>query len=229
MFLLPDKTAFRYLRVKKSADCRYGVVSQCLQAQQASKMNPQYISNVCMKFNSKLGGTTHRVGNTPMGHFKVPTMVLGADVSHASPGSNQPSTAAFTVSIDSKLTIRDALPCFANELFTLTEAAARYAAVVQTNGVRVEMIQEPTIRSNLLPLVGGWIQNPNLGGGKGPVDILYFRDGVSEGQYAQVIDQEVRVMRKLFSEKMPQWKVGRPHPPKIHHKERKLTSPVSQA
>lgn len=29
IFILSDKTAFHYARIKKSADCRYGVVSQC--------------------------------------------------------------------------------------------------------------------------------------------------------------------------------------------------------
>ena len=29
IFVLADKTAFHYSRIKKSADCRYGVVSQC--------------------------------------------------------------------------------------------------------------------------------------------------------------------------------------------------------
>ena len=52
-----------------------------------AKCQGQYISNVCMKFNAKLGGTTCRaVGPTsagPLGQFKVPTMVIGADVSHA--------------------------------------------------------------------------------------------------------------------------------------------------
>lgn len=63
MFILPTKNADLYNRIKKSTDCRFGVVSQCMLANQVLKNAPQYHSNVCMKFNAKLGGTTARVAN----------------------------------------------------------------------------------------------------------------------------------------------------------------------
>lgn len=60
-FVLPTKNADMYTRIKKSADCRYGVVSQCVNVNHVLKNSPQYHSNVCMKVNAKLGGTTCRV------------------------------------------------------------------------------------------------------------------------------------------------------------------------
>lgn len=60
-FILPTKNADMYNRIKKSTDCRYGVVSQCLNINHVLKNQPQYHSNVCMKVNAKLGGTTCRV------------------------------------------------------------------------------------------------------------------------------------------------------------------------
>lgn len=63
IFMLPEKAAFQYLRIKKSADCRYGVVSQCVQNLHVQKCQPQYLSNVLMKFNAKLGGTTAKVAS----------------------------------------------------------------------------------------------------------------------------------------------------------------------
>lgn len=60
-FILPTKNADMYNRIKKSADCRYGVVSQCVNVNHMLKNQPQYHSNVCMKVNAKLGGTTCRV------------------------------------------------------------------------------------------------------------------------------------------------------------------------
>ena len=60
-FILPTKNADMYTRIKKSADCRYGVVSQCINVNHMFKNQPQYHSNVCMKVNAKLGGTTCRV------------------------------------------------------------------------------------------------------------------------------------------------------------------------
>ena len=61
VFILPGKNTEMYSRIKKSADCRFGVMSQCMQAAHVAKNNPQYHSNVCMKFNAKLGGTTNKV------------------------------------------------------------------------------------------------------------------------------------------------------------------------
>ena len=56
--ILSNKSADVYNRIKKSCDCRYGIMSQCVQASSVIKNQPQYCSNVLMKFNCKLGGTT---------------------------------------------------------------------------------------------------------------------------------------------------------------------------
>ena len=46
------------------------------------------VSNICLKLNSKLGGTNHVLAPTSRPEaFKVPFMVMGADVSHAPPES----------------------------------------------------------------------------------------------------------------------------------------------
>jgi eukaryotic translation initiation factor 2C len=185
VFVLPDKDATTYGRIKRSAECRYGVVSQCMQYSHVQKCQGQYISNVCMKFNAKLGGSTARAvgaksgGST--GIFSVPTAVIGADVSHAAPGSEAASMAAMTLSMD-KLGIR-------------------YAAACETNGYRVEMITTDNINTMLKPMLQSWTQN--VGGGNFPKRILYFRDGVSEGQYQHVIQQEVADMKALIRSANP--------------------------
>ena len=111
-----------------------------------------------------------------MGHFARPTIIIGADVSHASPGSMQPSTAALTVSMNPHCT--------------------RYAASVQTNGHRVEMITEFNMENMLTPLFKEWMQD--VGKGRFPQHIFYMRDGVSEGQYQHVLQQEIRDLRKIW-------------------------------
>jgi eukaryotic translation initiation factor 2C len=103
-------------------------------------------------------------------------MPLGADVSHASPGSPQASMAALTMSMDAN--------------------ACRYAAGVQTNGYRVEMLTEANIQTLFVEMFGKWINK--VGGGSGPQHIYYFRDGVSEGQFQHVLDKEVSVMKRLL-------------------------------
>lgn len=180
IFLLQDRNSFHYERIKKSCDCRYGVMSQCMQAAQVQKGNPQYYSNVLMKVNAKLGGTTSQAASAPQSGFKgwnTPTAFIGADVSHASPGSDAASLAAITLSFD--------------------KFAARYAAGVQTNGRRVEMITEKNWYKVLGPLLGGW--TTDVGGGRPPAQIYYIRDGVSEGQFVKVIQEEVPHIRGVLN------------------------------
>ncbi|KAL8996468.1 MAG: hypothetical protein Q9169_004018 [Polycauliona sp. 2 TL-2023] len=179
IFILPNTNVDNYLRIKKSCDCRYGSFTQCVQGAQVIKNNPQYHSNVLMKVNAKLGGCTARVAMpTPSGHFNRPTMIIGADVSHAAPGVGAPSYAAMTVSMD--------------------KYAARYAAGVQTNGFRVEMISTRNLRDMLIPLIRHW--TANVSGGRFPDHVYYFRDGVSEGQFLNVIKFEVADIKEIFNE-----------------------------
>lgn len=70
-FILPTKNADMYNRIKKSTDCRYGVVSQCVNVNHVMKNQPQYHSNLCMKVNAKLGGTTCRVNLVGLHPFQV--------------------------------------------------------------------------------------------------------------------------------------------------------------
>ncbi|ETI23115.1 hypothetical protein G647_04912 [Cladophialophora carrionii CBS 160.54] len=181
VFLVQDKNAFNYLRIKKSCDCRFGVVSQVMQIEQVQKGNPQYYSNVLMKINAKLGGTTSQVVPNSASGFKAftaPTMIIGADVSHASPGSQQASMAAITVSFD--------------------RFAGRYVAACQTNGYRVEMISEANWINMFKPLARQWLIS--VGGNRPPQHIYYIRDGVSEGQFEHVIRQEVPHIKSVLKD-----------------------------
>lgn len=82
----------------------------------------------------------------------------------------------------------------------------RYAAACETNGRRVEMLTTANIRSMVLPLVRNWIVGP--GQGRLPDHVYYFRDGVSEGQFQHVLQQEVHDMKVAFQEKVHNWVVS---------------------
>lgn len=184
MFVLQDKNSITYGKLKRYCECRLGVVSQCVQWAHVQKAQGQYISNVLMKFNAKLGGFTNSTfgPKTQKGHFDPRTVIIGADVSHAAPGTSAASMAAMTVSMNS--------------------IATRYAAAVETNGHRVEMITDENVEKHIMSLIkNGWV--PRVGQGQMPTTVIYFRDGVSEGQFAQVIDKEVAAMKKAFTKMNP--------------------------
>lgn len=79
---------------------------------------------------------------------------------------------------------------------SMDRIAARYAAACETNGHRVEMITTNNIETMIKPLLQEWCSNVNEG--RLPEHVLYFRDGVSEGQYQHVLQQEVRDLKRIF-------------------------------
>ena len=185
-FVVTDRNVEIYRRIKKSMDIRFGVVSQVLQAKHVVTCSAQYISNVCMKVNAKLGGATNVARSTIIPKLNpkaasTATMVVGADVSHPAPGAGSGEAASFaaiTVSNDASFT--------------------RYWAEVQTNGHRVEMVTTTNIQDHFGRMAKNWMQR--LGRGQPPERIIYIRDGVSEGQYAAVLNEEVRDMKNVFAQ-----------------------------
>ncbi|KAG6045228.1 hypothetical protein E4U39_002591 [Claviceps sp. Clav50 group G5] len=179
------KNSPHYERLKKSADCRFGILSQVVNASFVRANNAQYHSNVCLKVNAKLGGATARTmppwkAQTTYFPEDRPTMMIGVDISHGAPDGKTPSTAAMTMAVD-----RDAL---------------RYAAAVQSNGYRVEMLTAANVVSMIGTLSKYWIAGHD---GAFPKHIIYFRDGVSEDQFAHVIDQEIRQIKLYLRERAP--------------------------
>ncbi|KAI9771459.1 MAG: hypothetical protein M1840_002079 [Geoglossum simile] len=190
MIIVDRKLSWLYLRIKRTTDTVLGVVSQCCYIDHVIRNKPEYSSNVAMKFNAKLGGTTSaiagRSSEPPLnGQFPVPTIVIGADVSHGAAGQVQASTAAITVSLD--------------------RFASRYGAICNTNGVKLEMITTENIQGATIRLTKRWIETYR----EYPQHVYYFRDGVSEGQYQQVLDQEIRDLKAGFRKEWPNWHASR--------------------
>ncbi|EAA29350.1 Piwi-domain-containing protein [Neurospora crassa] len=177
---VPDKSAHVYERLKKIFECRYGIVTQVLQADHVKKAQGQYISNVCMKVNAKLGGQTSSLTATKAkshNFFIRPTMMIGVDVTHASPGSDMPSIAAMCASVDVE--------------------GYQYRAAVQTNGWHNEILTDENISTWIPTFLKAYKEKT----GREVEDIYYFRDGVSEGQFAHVMEQEVKAIKKAFRER----------------------------
>lgn len=177
------KNSPHYERLKKSADCRYGILTQVVQRNHVQTNQAQYHSNVAMKVNAKLGGSTSRTDPPWKGAGQTyfpsnrPTMMVGVDVSHAAPGANMASVAAMTMNCDAD--------------------ANRFVARCETNGYRVEMIS-PT---NMHNMFGQLVQHWKVNHSGPPAHLIYLRDGVSEGQFSQVMDVEIAEIRRFFKNK----------------------------
>lgn len=106
LVLLADKDDFIYPGIKRFTAVQLGVHTQCMLLKNAlkdEKKQDQYLSNVALKVNTKLGGINHRLGGDAMKWLtKAETMMVGIDVTHPGPSSVQgtPSIAAVVASVD---------------------------------------------------------------------------------------------------------------------------------
>ncbi|KAF9100443.1 argonaute 1 [Mortierella sp. GBA35] len=171
LIVLPNTGAPLYGEIKRVTDTVIGVASQCVQSAHARKANKQYCANVCLKMNIKLGGINSAFGVNQAPFITAqPTIIFGADVNHPGPGDTiRPSIAALVASMDSK--------------------SARYAASIRTQEARRETIADlEGMVTELLRAFRASTKNQ-------PARILFYRDGVSEGQFAEVVRHEVGAIR----------------------------------
>jgi eukaryotic translation initiation factor 2C len=105
LFLLQKKEDFIYPGIKRLCAVKFGVRSQCLLLEKAlnESKQDQYLSNVALKVNTKLGGVNHRLGGDALGWLvQDPTILVGIDVTHPGPSSvpGTPSIAGVVASVD---------------------------------------------------------------------------------------------------------------------------------
>lgn len=135
------------------------------------RMNGQTASNILLKVNSKLNGTNHKLApNFKPNILKRPVMIMGADVTHPGPDSKDiPSVAAVTASHDSN--------------------AFQYNICWRLQNPKVEIISD--LEEITLEHLNFFHSKTNIK----PEAIVFFRDGVSEGQFEQVKNEEIRAIR----------------------------------
>ncbi|OMO92922.1 Argonaute/Dicer protein, PAZ [Corchorus olitorius] len=178
--LLPErKNSDHYGPWKRKHLAEFDIVTQCMSP--TPRINDQYLTNLLLKINAKLGGLCSMLAieRTPALPVvsKLPTIILGMDVSHGSPGhSDVPSIAAVVSSRQ-------------------WPSISRYRASVRTQSPKVEMIDslfkrvsekedDGIIRELLLDFY-------TSSGKRKPDQIIIFRDGVSESQFNQVLNVEL--------------------------------------
>ncbi|KAK0229319.1 argonaute-like protein [Armillaria nabsnona] len=177
--ILPDKSnADLYTAVKHCGDIKRGVANQCLRVGECKRARPQYWANVAMKINAKLGGVNviPDPKSAPIiSDPRQPTIVMGADVMHPAPGSQSPSYAAVVANIDSN--------------------GAQYASKTKPQLGRQEMIGD--LRTMAADLIRSYMSHrknvekvSTL-----PKRLIFFRDGVSEGEFKRVLDQELPLLQ----------------------------------
>lgn len=180
--ILPYNNAKLYGKIKTVADTQAGFHTVCAIGSKFAKeqRQEQYFANVALKFNLKAGGTNQIVDPLKLGLISEgKTMVVGIDVTHPSPGSKSgaPSVAGIVASVDKEL--------------------GQWPAALKIQEPRKEMVTH-LYDMFISRLVVWQRRNKAL-----PENILVYRDGVSEGQYQLVIDQEFPLLREACKASYP--------------------------
>ena len=192
--VLPDTKKALYGEIKRVADNVIGVVTQCIQSKFVQTPKPQVISNICMKINAKLGGINHIICKDVQAPvFKEPVIVFGADVTHPQAGDSiSPSVAAVVASVDLQ--------------------ASQYTAIVRAQVTKKTKPSKKTatveIIDNLDQIVKDLLVRYYRRAKCKPTKILFYRDGVSEGQFEQVYMYELRAIQKACMELPGKYRPG---------------------
>ncbi|EXJ58677.1 hypothetical protein A1O7_06105 [Cladophialophora yegresii CBS 114405] len=180
LVILPYVDGPIYNRVKHACDVREGLINVCVVASKFARANEQYLANVGLKFNLKLGGLNQSLDPSKLGILSAgKTMVVGIDVTHPSPGSlaSAPSVVGIVASVDKWL--------------------GQWPAALAIQTARKEMV------SGLKALIESRLNLWKKRNGTYPENILIYRDGVSEGQYNLVLDEELPEIRSACTTLYP--------------------------
>ncbi|KAI9329730.1 Piwi domain-containing protein [Obelidium mucronatum] len=174
-----DKGGTTYDEIKFFAETKLSLMTQCIQSRHLPPRGPKpgVCTNLALKLNAKVGGVNMIVDPVKQLNIlgkPIPTMIMGADVTHPPAGAQGGvSIASVVASMDSKF--------------------AEYRAAIKVQGPREEIITDLNVmtREHLL-------QFQQRAKGRLPDRVIFFRDGVSEGQFGEVALQEVQNLKKAF-------------------------------
>ncbi|SPO04933.1 related to argonaute like post-transcriptional gene silencing protein QDE-2 [Cephalotrichum gorgonifer] len=181
-----NKDTVLYGSIKRVCEVQLGVHTVCMDWRKAKKCQAPYFGNVALKWNLKMGGANHHL-NDKVGLIREgETMIVGYDVTHPTnmpepkkgPGGNKgpetsesPSIVGLVASIDKNVN--------------------QWPAAAWVHTSRMEVCEDEQLRDAFLSRLDLWKKhNANY-----PENIIIYRDGVSEGQFHQVLEKELPRIR----------------------------------
>ncbi|CAM6102407.1 unnamed protein product [Calypogeia fissa] len=175
--ILPEKSPELYIPFKRFCEVEIGIVTQCI-VPPKGQVNPKYLTSVSLKINLKRGGYNSVLSHEDLKLLpkvsSVPTIIFGLDVSHGSPGdASSPSVAAAVATVD-------------------WPNVSRFTTSIRAQEAKVEMIKglyEDKTSGMVRELLMHFYNFEKRG--IKPQQILIFRDGVSESQFDQVLENEL--------------------------------------
>ncbi|KAN0062034.1 Protein argonaute [Thecaphora frezii] len=178
-----------YDEIKRAAALKLStpVATQVINTRKAlnERGQAQYTANVAMKIAIKIGGTTHTIGDRDLPGLGPQTMLVGVDVTHPGPGMDLPSIACSVATVDGHRSR------YSSEIRAQLNPRARRGGQAQEVLMHAESMFQGHLRR--------WKKRNS----KLPSSVIVFRDGVSEGQYQSVLDNEVFALKAALREVDP--------------------------
>ncbi|EDW99877.2 uncharacterized protein Dyak_GE23151 [Drosophila yakuba] len=167
-FVIIPQSGSSYDIIKQKAELQHGILTQCIKQYTFDrKLNPQTIGNILLKVNSKLNGINHKIKDDPRLPMLKNAMYMGADVTHPSPDQREiPSVVGVAASHD--------------------PYGAAYNMQYRLQRGALEEIED--MYAITLEHLRVYHQYRKAY----PEHILYYRDGVSDGQFPKIKNEELR-------------------------------------
>ncbi|CAI2165391.1 7296_t:CDS:10 [Funneliformis geosporum] len=166
-----------YAEIKRVGETDLGVRTQCVLAKNVRKrQNEQFCVNLGLKINAKLGGRNFSLTPGQMDFISsAPTIVFGADVFHSGRGEmHVPSIAAVCASMDANATLYSGRHSM--------QVEPRNETIENLEGMVVDLLKAFQAKNKCLPK-----------------RVLFYRDGVSEGQFKKILEAEVEgALKRAF-------------------------------
>jgi eukaryotic translation initiation factor 2C len=175
--ILPESCNDIYTAIKNFGDVTAGIATQCMKASKCFNARPQYFANITLKVNMKLGGI-NVIPNPRDVPFLTdganPTIIMGGDMSHPPPGSRRGP---------------GGYPSYTSLVGSINDTGTKYVSTMGVQDSLHELIED---LENMCVHV---FEQFRKAMGKLPKRILFYRDGVSEGEFRAILTEELNLIR----------------------------------
>ncbi|KAL1746106.1 Piwi domain-containing protein [Schizophyllum fasciatum] len=192
LIFLPQNAKGIRQRVKHYGDVVRDAITQCVREGKVRSANDQYFNNVGIKINARLGGISTEVRSHVMDLVQSKTTMIVGD--HPGPGQMRPSMISLVYSHN-----RD---------------ATRYNAITDIQDARIERIEN--MKEYAYRAIKGFVKINNRENSEirlFPQRVVFYRDGISEGEFHRVAPQEVADFKAGVEKALNEYKSARRAPP----------------